>query len=319
MQTGLVSTENISQVLRNISQRKQNGALEIIQGDDKLQIVFSNGKIVDAYRESESRQDRETRRTQGSMDSSDIEKMRIAVKHDVLNFLFSLDLSNHSIFNFKNFMPEFNKELAANISVGQYLLDKASLDSESKRFNQIFHPNSSILKLDLAGLELSPEEQILYNSLGERTQLEEVFANAPLSRYHIVVYLLSFYERAIVEADNSAADCVRNSPADLSVVNVLEDHSERPFIEKELSPIKEPGLNSDPESTIAPKESEVPATMVVQEALAEKEQVVAVKPREKLSNSRALGIPAPVVASFLYVSFFLLAVTMFWRTYLRDF
>ena len=54
MQSGIISSENIAQVLRTIAQKRQNGSLDITQAEDKSILIFSNGKIVDAYLESEN-------------------------------------------------------------------------------------------------------------------------------------------------------------------------------------------------------------------------------------------------------------------------
>ncbi len=234
MQTGMVSSENIAQVLRNIAQKRQNGSLDISLSEDKSIIIFSNGKIVDAYLESENVLARAARRMDKIAEDSSPELLKTAFRHDVLNFLFDLDLARNSIYEFRNYMPEFDKELAANISVGQFLLDKASLDSEIKRFGQIFQPHSLITKVELAGLELSEEEKVFYELLPESASLENIFEVCFLSRYHIVINLLSFYERAILEVEKDTSEISSAEPVDRDIINVLEVTSERPFVEKEL-------------------------------------------------------------------------------------
>ena len=52
MQTGVINSENVSSVFRQISQTRKQGVLEITGGEAQLLVSFVTGKIVDAVIEN---------------------------------------------------------------------------------------------------------------------------------------------------------------------------------------------------------------------------------------------------------------------------
>lgn len=261
MQTGLVTSESVSQILRGISQRRQSGSLDILTGARRVTIIFANGKIVDAFDENQPSlarlwdflKDRDLIRTDLPFEPQNLSDLlrcfhedpevdneaifKTAIKSDLLNLLYDVDLADNAVCEFIPYIHDYDRDFMPGISVSQYLLDRASLESESKRFNTHFPDGSIIIKLELAGLALSTEEMILYDAIVDRSEVSEIFSRSLLSRYQIVTTLLSFYERAIIEIESGTS--VLTEAAAGKIVDVLKVSSERPFIEQELNLKKE--------------------------------------------------------------------------------
>jgi hypothetical protein len=242
MQTGMINIDNSAQILRSIAQKRQNGSLEIIQGTEKINIIFSNGKIIDAFLESENTVARAARRIEMVGETGSEEILRTVVKHDVLNFLFDINLNINSTFTFNNYMPQFEEEYSANISVGQYLLDKAAFEPEFKRFKERFPDDCVILKLEPEEVELSEEEQIMYESMPERSKLEDLMQESILSRYHTILTLLLFREKGVIEIEGTPR--LLNEEEDS--IPVLETPEAAATIRKNSEDLKKPEKQKRP-------------------------------------------------------------------------
>ena len=346
MQSGLIDSENVSSVLRGISQKKQNGSLEINLPEQQIIIVFSNGKIVDGFTNEKTSVGRVFEKLQkgeyleageifpehgdyeellsllGKTNNNgrevNLEFLGTIIRHDLLDFLFSINLNKAAVYSFNQHMPEYDRDFASAISVGQYLLDKASLESEEKRFNEIFRPGALILKLDLAGLMLSKEEQIMFDLLKDKTSLEEFVKISIFSRYHIVTNLLSFYERAIIEVDFEDGEMPLDLKVNPKVVDILEDSSERPYVEREFKPQsknehrarkQESSKKSSDEKTSIVKKSNL------KQAKKAEEKTFVAESKNKSDRSSL----AYQVTMFLYALGALLIIWLCWSDFINTF
>lgn len=315
MQTGVVNLENLSQVLKNVAHRRQTGCLEIRPSEGIINIVFVSGKIVDCYNETEGTAARVARRLERTAKEGTSDLLRMIYRHEVLDFLFNLDLINDCVYTFKNFTPEYDRDYAPGISVSQYLLDKASYESEIKKFNQIFPADSVILKLDLAGIELSEEERFFYDWLPERSDLSKLRSESFLNTYHTIVFLISFYERAVIEIVTDDVYSEPLAPADSAIVNILEDTTQRPFIEKELMPEE-----VQDKAQVTAEKTEI--------HIFHKQEKNLTKSKKKNNTSGQNAVRknsvyhwqnVPVIFCLMYILFAAVAVSYFWQHNLSGF
>ena len=273
MQSGMMNADNSSQVLRGISQKRQNGILEVKFPERNLTVAFVGGRIVNAYFSDrapvtalvdilisanllDSAPDLSTINSYKELflllnerpvtyPALDENTYRRVVKQYVLDTLFACDQEIPGEYNFAMMMPEYDKDFCPSISVGQYLLDRVALESESERFQKLFPDNSKIIRLDTSGLVLTEEEEIIYNLIGEGISKEKLAAKALLSRNAFQNALLSMHERALIEVEIADANRKIDTAVSSDIISVLEINSERPFVESDMSPLHQEVAASD--------------------------------------------------------------------------
>lgn len=266
MHTGTVTPDNLSQILRGISQRRQSGVLDITFPDKSFHVIFVGGKIVEALSSEQNQwQDLIHRLITAQVISdtpSDLEPnsykdiliwldensslvstpvneqdFRRLVKHRVLDSLYSFSLEDQAQYNFKMNVSEYDKDFCPLISVGQFLLDSVSLEAESERFARLFPLGSKVIRLDSSGITLTEDESILYNLIGNGTAIEVLSAKSFLSRYALQSSFLAMHERALIEVEVAGQEVNSSSVLSGDIISLLEDHSERPLVEETLRPV----------------------------------------------------------------------------------
>jgi Domain of unknown function (DUF4388) len=310
MHTGTISEENISQILRGISQRRQTGIISIKMLDNNYQIMFSSGKIVEAIDQSITPiEDIEQRLklagyAKQSHDFTNYntynevflalqnesvglkpfteQDFRRLVKHRVLDTLYNLSLEKQAEYTFEMRSYEIDKDFSPSISVGQFLLDSVALETERERFLRLVPNNSKVIRLDSGGLTLTEDENLLYNLIGSGISKSALSANSLLSQYAIQSALLSMHERALIEIENDSQSLNNSKALSGDILSILEDNSERPLVEMEFHPLnhemkKQVEIASQPEHTLKDDSLEkvIPANddLPIQESVSDSEIV----------------------------------------------
>lgn len=267
MQTGMLNSENHSHILRGISQKRQNGVLEVLYGEYNVSIYFLNGKIVEVIDSRRDPIDHQrdildkygylNKTDSGQLECSTYQELfvalnsqanqskaldentfRMALKKRILDALYDLKLDSPAVYNLKLQMVNYDRDFAPSISVGQILLDRVSLESDSERFLNTFPESGLIKRNDLAGISLTEEERMLFDAIERDTTCTKLSESVLLSRYALQHNLLSMYDRAIIDVEQRTileASAARVLSDD--ILSVLEESSDRPFIEEELQPV----------------------------------------------------------------------------------
>lgn len=233
MEAGIINEESLTSLLRNISQRRRQGVLEISYPQGPVRISFIQGKIVEIERgdvppacelmsilEESGRiphglswqmpDDRSTAYQtlfDALVGSGVAEGIFLqALRHRILDGIYGLDLTTGSYYTFKVQMVECERNFAPHISVGQVLLDLVALATDSPRFEALFASNTVLKAVnDFSGV-LSDEEQILFEMITDGAEFDRLKSASMLSRYHFQDAMLSLHERGAIRiVDKSAA------------------------------------------------------------------------------------------------------------------
>ncbi|RMG41833.1 MAG: hypothetical protein D6719_07715 [Candidatus Dadabacteria bacterium] len=228
MQSGVINSDNFSQVLRGLSQRRRQGVLEINYGDSNIALEFYHGKIVEVL-DYENNQYEEVHRillNAGYVNDAslpilknyselfvylsenccedgflDEEIFRRAVRSRLLNRLYQLDFTTNAFYSFKTRMVEVDHDFGASVTVGQLLLDQVALDSDREKFEEYFSDATVITSNPVQELALSDEEGIIYNMAKTPVTVAEVKRCSLLSAYHLQDSLLAMLEKGIISID----------------------------------------------------------------------------------------------------------------------
>lgn len=221
MQTGVLSSENLAQVLRGIAQKRKQGILEVTNGEQVLQIMFVAGKIVEAFQSlDQALQEIITKIGAAGVlpaDFSsiatnyaelfvqlehegcvlDLDEYKVVIKQRILGELYNLNLPAGAFYSFKVQMVEIEDEFMPTISVGQLLLDLVSLKDDEQKFYETF-PSDHAVRLtdDLEGNGI--EEGFLLHALKSHVHPAEIEAACMLSTFHFREVLLSLFTRGFV-------------------------------------------------------------------------------------------------------------------------
>lgn len=227
MQSGVLSADNLPDVLRGISQRRRQGVLEIQGSEGITTIKFVQGRVVEAfssrltpvqecvewlqwagypvkdpkdytestYHELAHRLERELKVDHNVSNTL----LSHIVKHRVLERLYKLDVGTGSLYSFKVQMVEQEKGFSPNISVGQLLLDLVELSAERDDFYSRF-PDTAIVRALCPPADISDEEEgVVIRSIGSGCSLAELERKCLLSSYHFKHALLSLHSAGRVE------------------------------------------------------------------------------------------------------------------------
>ncbi len=151
MQTGVITADNFSQILRPISQRRQSGELVITSGDDVTKILFDKGKIVEVTKNESTNYEvlLEKLTLAGIMQYEDVEapqsyeqtcevflktasikpeevareKFQLAVKELIYEQLYSFKPHTGALYSFEMKGIEVETDMLPSIPVNQYLLE----------------------------------------------------------------------------------------------------------------------------------------------------------------------------------------------------
>ncbi len=152
MQAGIVTAENIAQILRGISQKRRHGTLEVHAGDNTLEIYFYQGKIVNlrlqgiplARMVAKRLAARETivarpwieevevfaelaQRMKDAGEDVAPELLAMVLQQQALELLYALEIVGGSFYHFRVEMVEAPADGELQLSVGQVLLDLVAL------------------------------------------------------------------------------------------------------------------------------------------------------------------------------------------------
>lgn len=259
MESGVLNRENLSSVLRSISQRRRQGVLEINEAGEQTQILFYQGKIVEVVKGESSpavevaqlleaaelisvpesfrpRSYLELFDQLNSLvlgDPVDEALLKRAIKHRVLNCVYDLSDLSGAYYTLKVQIVEYERDFAPVISVGQILLDLVALSNEGARFAEMFSPRTFIRPAQSSEGGLSEEEALLLEIIGEGINFAVLQRKAMLSRYHLQDACLSLLDRsllAVAAAGDGEEAAAR--PAGKEVLTSIDRSIDQAFAEE---------------------------------------------------------------------------------------
>jgi len=228
MITGVINSDNIPQVLRGISQRRQQGVLEVNFAEKRVDIFFMQGKVVDVQMsdrdhvlevletlqhggcvpeefvlEATTYEELQEQLKPAGVDEAVFKRV---LKHCVLDRLYRLDFHSGAYYNFKAQMVEGSRSVLPAISVGQLLLDLVSLESERSSFESIFPPHARLTRAMPAASFVSDEEAVVFEKVGDGGSVADVAERTMLSRFHFQEALLALHERGVIRVTGNTGE-----------------------------------------------------------------------------------------------------------------
>jgi len=228
MQSGVLSADNLPDLLRGISQRRRQGVLEIHGSDGVTSIKFVQGRIVEVaaspltpvqevvqclaragYGVGEPKSYSETsysallaRLIDAGQSGKKVDKETLlgVIKHRVLERLYALDVGAGSMYSFKVQMVETERDFSPSISVGQLLLDLVELSAEREDFISLFPVGAIARKSPPASPDTDDEQKVL-DAVGGGASLEDITSKSLLSSYHLRHALLGLHKRGGILVD----------------------------------------------------------------------------------------------------------------------
>lgn len=224
MQTGTLTTDNLTQVLRSISQRKRHGVLEITCDRRQLTVFVMQGDIIEASWDGQppledllSHLERAGISTDGAAsattpaeafealtDESGLDKIsfKFAARQRLLGRFEELDLSSECFYAFRiqavPYDPTFSPRVAVS-EVLQLLLDR---DRNSDRVTKMFGAENYIKMVSEGGSaaqELGDEERVILGLIREALPVEEVKIRSILCAFSFNKALLALAECGLVQ------------------------------------------------------------------------------------------------------------------------
>ena len=227
MQSGVLDTETLPNVLRDLSQKRKQGVLEIRTAQSKVSVCFILGKIVDVVRgDTPPCRDLVARLVDAGAIPDDLELSSAsgytdllarlkrtpdgqflneeifsrALRHLVLDKVYELATQGGTSFHFKSQMVECDRSIVPSLSVGQILLDMVSLTSDRAKFESMVPPGHLIFRIGSgADRSLSEEEEIVFEMAREGLTREELCRRSLLSRYHLQDALIALVEHGLIK------------------------------------------------------------------------------------------------------------------------
>ncbi|MBN8548781.1 MAG: DUF4388 domain-containing protein [Deltaproteobacteria bacterium] len=329
MHTGVAHQETLSQVLRNISQRRRQGVLEVRTRSGSVQIHFVQGKIVEmvevgvhpvhemgqsfvaaGFMSSEQALGLSSYRgfvsalRNGPAGPSAEDLVKRAIRHRILQKLYSLELEAPALHSFDSTMVEYQREFAPSISVGQLLLDVVALESDREKFLELFNPSVEIARSSADSQALSEEEGILYALLVEPLSLETLRARSMLSEFALQDALLRMLEQKFIVAQKAAIKKSNEDFLDAQMLSHLDAAIDEVFEEEGFAVAAGSAEQAEEAATAAAgelsivREGEEPTIDADRGPLLSR----GIKRRLALASARALHmhwVPAFVMALFL--------------------
>ncbi len=253
MQTGVITPDNLSQVLRGLSQKRKSGIFEINCVEHMIYLHFQHGKIIEVIDtrkhaiqdlfdrlkaagcipdgmqcnfagESEPYKALFLALNQNPEESLvDEDLFRMAIKHRVLDQLYDLDLGSGAYYNFKLQMPAGEKDFLPGIPVGTLLLDFVALETDAGRFNQIFQDNIRIVRKNDMSASTGEEDMMIFQLLAEPISLADLRKRSLLSSFHIQDTLLGMYDRGELELVGAEQVASRSKTKASAPAKVMDD------------------------------------------------------------------------------------------------
>jgi len=224
MLSGALNSENLTQTLRDISQRRRQGILSLEVNEEKFEVWFVQGRVVDVVTLGSNKIDEilvllkrigkvpQTLDFHDSSSYTDLFKalnadrvlvaetqFREVIKHHLLNKLYFLNEQSSGYYSFQVRMLEHDKNFAPSISVGQLLLDLVALKTDSAQFAQLFGEDPSIQRTEVEGGAFNEDEQELWDQIGQGIRFSDLQRGSYLSRFHLQEILLSFSAKGLLK------------------------------------------------------------------------------------------------------------------------
>jgi|GEM_PF-4826511 len=257
MQSGAINSEALTQLFRSLSQKRKFGTLELLQGKEKLEISFQNGKIVRARNadlrpwqpilerliraglaqpelaELATARDPEIKELENFFVKEcrvPVEAFKRARRGVELDILYSLRNVSAGSYNFRAEMSAVDESSALNIAPGQLLLDYVELENDLEQFAQVFD------RLESTSTTLSrrngstpgnlPEAaRVVWNSLEAESCLKQICDLTMLSEYELRESLNTLFVKNLLSVNKSASKSVApvKAPAEVEEGAALLD------------------------------------------------------------------------------------------------
>lgn len=252
MQSGVLNKDNLSNVFRGLSQRRQQGTMEINLQDGVVKLLFVQGKIVEVIENDRKPSDEVAeilvaaeRVPAGTVGTGEPyrdlfnrltaemaaperlneEIFKQAIRRRILDKLYGLQLGGGAYFSFKVEMVEHDRDLAPQISIGQLLLDYVALDTDGAQFGELFPPEY-VVELGMgvsSSAGLSEEEAVIFELIkGEGRSVEDLTRFSLLSRYHIQEALLAMHKAGLIKVGETGAEVPMDGDLDASIDSIFE-------------------------------------------------------------------------------------------------
>lgn len=347
MQTGLNNQESVAQILRNVSQRRRHGLLELRFADVAVKVLFVQGKVVevvmpdqspvvDAYQRlleaghcgefeqlptSYAHLSKMLTAQTGVDDNTSVTLVRRAVRHAALNRLYSLDLGAPAFTNFDASMVEYEREFAPMISIGQLLLDVVALQADRPRFLTVFGPNVLISHGENPPSAPSEDEALIHSLVKRAQPLADLRRRSMLSDFALQDGLLRLHEQNCVQVREAPRqEGLREELLGSDILSELDASIDEVFETEGLAsdaiqvPVPEPQVLQSP---VAEASSAAHTLSIADNAVHAVGQRHRLKQRLTLASTRAMHaywVPALVMLLFL-MSCILIPLFMWQRVF----
>lgn len=225
MQAGFISGDNLSQLLRDVSQRKLTGVVVIKYPKYSVTISLIGGRIADCERSDKNALQEIIKHLKASRaipkdyatEADNLTKLcnslcaggnggvfvqrdifLRAVHHRVFDALYDLAAAGTGQFTVAQKMVELDRELMPSLSVGQLLLDLVELQQNVERFTKLCVPGLVVKSTPNHNAALSEEEELLAQLAKNGEEIGELRARSLLSRYHFQSGVISLLEQKIL-------------------------------------------------------------------------------------------------------------------------
>lgn len=297
MLAGIIDNENYSQVLREIAKQRRQGILSLRFPQNWVDVVFVQGKVVDVRIEGRNRV-LEVRRylvdlfklpqdcqqgagsgyfeiweglTPEMQEQITEERFRKIIERSLHDDLIQIDWIAGALFEFKVQSVEYDKDYCPTISVGQLLLDLASFQVTSERFNQIFFRGCSVQSIEGKAVVDSDDHarSLILKQLNDPLTIEQLRWIVMLNRSRLQEELLALYDQErvrVLEGENKL-----NSIEPNVSIEEAPQSNDRFSCQQEHEPdVKEPEMYKSRDCAVSSTEgSETPAAPVLLNAYME--------------------------------------------------
>lgn len=266
--SGLVTKESLSELLRTLSQRRRNGWLEIQYPDQQVNLGFMQGRICEVQHNAQSSTEEFAERlelagyaverskigwnesysslfvaindgaSKGQKLSIEESKFKEALKHRLLDSLYALLEQAGGTYEFRNGIVEIDSEFSPSISVGQLLLDLVALNSDESGFREKVGSKNWVERIGSDAPHGLSEEEVsllsLVNSAGLKvTRLKEL---SLLSKYHFDSAFSHLLGQGLVRLSNAQVSATTALFGD-EIVSALEDSIDLAFSTSTQEPL----------------------------------------------------------------------------------
>ncbi|MCB0317315.1 MAG: DUF4388 domain-containing protein, partial [Bdellovibrionales bacterium] len=241
MQTGKLTEDSFSQLLRSISQKRKQGKLEIIQGEESCFIYFVSGKIVEVRTgTAEAGEDKNESLEVASLLHgagliNDIPKDNLnyaelfsyikssvpasvfqrVIEQRILDKLYSIDLKKGGFFTFNVQMVDVDRDYTPAISVGGFLLDLVTIGELRARISKDIAENKIYRDESVSSGGLSDKEWLIWEYLDNPIDLEELKKTTMLSSFAIYEAVISLFDKGGIAVHRQGSPELKDQLSDV--------------------------------------------------------------------------------------------------------